>query len=208
MRNIDILRKKIKPDCFPDTVLFSALGDKKYWTASRLVEKGEIERVKLGLYVFGEDYRRQALNLYAISNVVYGPSYVSLEAALSYYQLIPERVVEVTCVNPKRTKKFDTPIGRFSFRKVPATAFSFGLNHVGTKSGSFLIASKEKSLMDKLYLDASRNSALDYCLESLRIEESDLKKFKLASMLKLAKLYSNNNFEEQIKTLVCEIKAV
>ena len=80
---------------------------------SRILHSGDLIRVKKGLYVFGEPYRRGNLSMEMLANMIYGPSYVSLEWALSYYGLIPEKVEEITSVTMKRKKKYDTPIGRF-----------------------------------------------------------------------------------------------
>ncbi len=38
------------------------------------------------------------------ANLLYGPSYVSLEYALHHYSLIPERTAEITSVTPGRSK--------------------------------------------------------------------------------------------------------
>lgn len=61
-----------------------------------LLADGSLVRVRKGLYVFGERYRREPLIREALANLIYGPSYVSLDYALSRYALIPERVVAVT----------------------------------------------------------------------------------------------------------------
>ncbi len=205
MRKIELLQKRISSDCFSDTALYAVLGKQKYWNASRLVAKGELERVRAGLYVFGPDYRKRPLNLYSIANVLYGPSYVSLDSALSYHQFIPEQVIEVTSVNPKRTKNFDTAVGRFSYRKIPDKAFTVGLIHVEDSPSSFLIASKEKALLDKLYLDAARDAGLEYCCASLRIEESRLKELEMTEMIALAQTYGNKRFEKQVYSLISEL---
>ena len=39
---------------------------------------------------------------------MYGPSYVSLEWALSYYEMIPEKVFNVTSMTTGKVKEFQT----------------------------------------------------------------------------------------------------
>ncbi len=55
--------------------------------------------VKKGLYIPGarpgEELKVDPL---VLSGLISGPSYVSLETALSTYGLIPERVEEITCI--------------------------------------------------------------------------------------------------------------
>lgn len=74
---------------------------------SRLLQAGDLIRVKKGLYVFGEHYQRGALSMELVANLIYGPSYVSLEWALAYYGMIPESVEEVTSVTLSRKKMMD-----------------------------------------------------------------------------------------------------
>src|SRR3990170_1551453 len=82
---------------------------------SRLLKSGALIRVKKGLYVFSQNYRRGSISMEMLANMIYGPSYVSLEWALRYYGMIPERVEEITSVTIKRQAHFDTPIGRFTY---------------------------------------------------------------------------------------------
>ncbi len=42
-----------------------------------MLKAGEIVRVKKGIYVFGEDYRRAARSREILANLIYGPSYIS-----------------------------------------------------------------------------------------------------------------------------------
>lgn len=52
---------------------------------------------------------------FLIANHLWGPSYISLETALAYWGLIPERVFEISSVTTKPTKTYDTKAGRFSY---------------------------------------------------------------------------------------------
>lgn len=54
-----------------------------------LLRKGEIIRVKKGLYIFGAQHRRSPYCRELLANLIYGPSCISLEYALHYYGLIP-----------------------------------------------------------------------------------------------------------------------
>jgi hypothetical protein len=56
------------------------------------LRKGAIIRVKRRLYIFGEDYRRRPFSRKMPANLIDGPTYISLEYALHYFGLIPERV--------------------------------------------------------------------------------------------------------------------
>jgi hypothetical protein len=68
-----------------------------------LLRRKDIIRVKKGLYIFGETYARRPFSREVLANVIYGPSYVSLDYALHYHGLIPERVEAVISI-PGRTR--------------------------------------------------------------------------------------------------------
>jgi len=61
-----------------------------------MVRRGELIRVRKRLYVVALGYRQSPLSLEILANTLYGPSYLSLEYALSWYGMIPERVSELT----------------------------------------------------------------------------------------------------------------
>lgn len=117
------------------------------------VAKGVLLSLRRGLYVLGPDHRRDPVALPLVANVLYGPSYVSLEFALAWHGLIPEGVFEVTSVTPNRSRVFATPLGRFSFRHLPQPAYAMGFRmEQGVGGASFLMASPEKALCDLIML--------------------------------------------------------
>jgi predicted transcriptional regulator of viral defense system len=117
-----------------------------------LLKKGKIIRVKKGLYVFGHELAKGPYSKEVLANLIYGPSYISLEYALSFYGLIPERVEAITSITSKRKKLFNTPVGIFSYRYINPSIYSYGVTlYELDKYHSILIASKEKALSDMLY---------------------------------------------------------
>jgi hypothetical protein len=161
-----------------------------------LLKKGKIIRVKKGLYVFGHELSRQPYSRETLANLIYGPSYISLEYALSFYGLIPERVEAVTSVTNKRKKLFTTPLGVFSYRHINPALFSYGITLYKVDNfHTILIATKEKALSDLIYFSdkiIDENRMGKYLFENLRIEEGYLKNFNLQKVKKLAQLYGKN----------------
>lgn len=147
---------------------------------SDLLRKGVIIRVKKGLYVLGDDFRSRPYSRELLANLIYGPSYVSLDSALQYHGLIPEHVEAVTSVTTGRSRSFDTPVGRFSYRQIPLPAFQLGMRRVEESPGkAFLIASAEKALADKIFDDrkigaATSGRMAEYLLENLRLDRAGL----------------------------------
>jgi len=145
-----------------------------------LLRKGSIIRIKKGLYVFGDDDRQRPYSREILANLIYGPSYVSLEYALGYHGIIPERVEAITSVTVGRSRKFATPIGLFVYRMIPMAAFRTGVDQVETEDGrSFLIAVPEKALADKLRSDKvsirTQKELQAWLFDDLRIESATIR---------------------------------
>ena len=158
-----------------------------------MLRKGEIIRVKKGLYVLGETYKRGYYYRETISNLIYGPSYISLEYALSFYGLIPERTETVTAVTNKRNKIFNTPIGRFTYRFIRQDLYPAGITIISLdEKHNIIIASREKAIADVLYFGPKLNNIKemeDFLFQDLRIDESQLSGLKRNDIRSLAKKY-------------------
>lgn len=169
----------------------------------------QLIRIKKGLFVVAQQEGTSPISRELIANHLYGPSYVSLESALSYHNLIPERVYRVRSVTMKRFKMYDTPLGVFEYRTVSPEYFSIGIQQQVTQDNTaFLIASPEKALCDLIVLSSglrlqSSKAVKIYLEENLRIDlfenrswnteiisqcmEVGKKKIALSQLLKLLK---------------------
>ncbi len=152
---------------------------------SELVKSGDLVILKKGMYVTGNHTGLPNPEPFLIANHLWGPSYVSLESALSYWGLIPERVYEVNSVTMKLSKKYKTPVGRFSYRSMPSPYCSFGINRVTLLPGqSVLIATPEKALCDKIITTSrlalrSPSQTFRFLLDDLRIDPEWLAKLNV-----------------------------
>lgn len=191
------LRQKIPHEELDYQTLLNALHGYSRPRAkiTALLRDGVIVRVKKGLYVFGEEERRKPLCRELLANLIYGPSCISLEYALASHGLIPERVETVTSVTCGRSRAFDTPVGRFTYRMISMEAFPVGVDRMETSDGrAFLIGTPEKALADALVADrrgaiGSRRELASYLDESWRIEMGRLKELDRDLLDELAKGY-------------------
>lgn len=175
---------------------------------SELVKSGELLALKRGLYVPGPEAGLPVPEPFLIANHLRGPSYVSLEAALSYWGFIPERVHEITSVTTKTSKKYTTPVGRFSYQHLPSPYYSFGIQSIQLKPKQIaLIATREKAVCDKVVLTSGINlrstrQTKDFLLEDLRMDESILRKLDISVIHSwLDNAPKKNSLEMLIKTL-------
>lgn len=147
---------------------------------SDLLRQQVIIRVKKGLYVFGEGERKNPYPLETLANLIYGPSYISLDYALQFYGIIPERVETISSVTLGRSRSFATPVGTFLYRKIRRSSYADGVDLVAGDGGkSYLLAVPEKALVDKLQSDRgfairTQNEIEQYLIDNLRMEPSDL----------------------------------
>lgn len=191
------LRQAIPFEEFDYQALMGALEDyaRPRDKVTDLLAKGVIIRVKKGLYIFGEKWRRKPYSREILANLMYGPSCVSLDSALQYHGLIPERVEAVTSVTPKRARRFATPVGLFLYSNVPEGGFAVGLGRVKLDDGrAFLIAVPEKALADKLREGRglglrTQKDCLAYLVEDLRIEEAALRGLDAGLLAELSRHY-------------------
>ncbi len=164
-------------------VIHSALKAyrRPYDKISELLRQGILIAVKNGLYVPGPKADIQGPEPFTLSNHLYGPSYVSLESALSWWGLIPEQVYGVTAVCLGTSKRMNTALGRFSYQHLPLPYYSFGINRLAlSRKQQVLIASPEKALCDTVICSSgvqfrSKAEAYLFLTEDLRIAEGSLK---------------------------------
>ena len=101
----------------------------------RAVASREIWRLRRGLYCLSDRYTQGRVNPLELAQRIHGPSYVSLETALSHHGWIPEGVQAVTSATLGRSRTFETPVGLFSFTRVPQRRFLAGVRRVSTDGG-------------------------------------------------------------------------
>lgn len=165
-----------------------------------LLKNKTLIRVKKGLYVFGEAWAKKPMVKEVLANLIYGPSSISLEYALSFYGFIPERVETLTSITNKRDKVFDTPVGRFSYRYLHPDKYPIGITQITlAPTHSILMATPEKALADLLLLSPSKLSfkerpALeDFLLNDLRIDPAKLFTLDPQLLNAIALAYRNPN---------------
>lgn len=189
---------------------FSNVNDK----ISQMVKKEDIIRLKRGLYIFNKKYQNSSVDKMTVANMLYTPSYISYEYALSYYGLIPERVYEISSASIKAKKIYETPLGRFSYTKVPLRAFSIGIDWLyDEKIGGRLIATKEKALCDKVRSEKklgklTQEKLWDYLINDLRIESYELVKLDAELLREIAIAYNSRILRDMSSVIAKRKKSV
>ncbi|MBI5411787.1 hypothetical protein HZA43_01265 [Candidatus Peregrinibacteria bacterium] len=131
----------------------------------RLHKKGTLVRLKKNCYVFSQFPQDSLL----IGQQMVMPSYHSLEWALSRQGIIPEGVTAYTLVTSQKTQRYQTPFGNFSYRHLGPSLF-FG---VEKRTDGVWMATKEKALLDYLYLNSEKFTPGFSCWQAERFDELD-----------------------------------
>lgn len=164
-----------------------------------MVKKGEIFSLKRGLYETDGNVPG-----YVLANDIFGPSYISFEYALSYYGMIPERVITYTSatLGKNRRKKFENHFGIFSYKDIPKAVFPKYFTRETVGERSFLIASREKALCDQLCVLPPIRGLADfeeYLFEGMRLDEDIYDELDFDKIRHIAPLYHRTNLDQLLR---------
>ena len=154
-----------------------------------LVEKGYLIQLRRGLYITTDKVSSKSPEPFLLANHLYGPSYVSIDAAMYYRGLIPDRAFEVSSVTIKASTKFQIQNTIYSYVHLPAAYYPIGIESVElAENQNVLMASAEKSVCDKIITTTginlrSKKQAMGFLVDDLRIEKDRLREFNLREML-------------------------
>lgn len=177
-----------------------------YGKIRRLRQEGKLFLLKKGIYE-----TNGTLPGYFFSSIIYGPSYLSLDYALSKYGMIPETVHEytaVTCLKGKK-KYYHNHFGDYSYQDIPSAAYPFEINIVEESAYYYKIATPEKALCDKLYKLSPVNNISEIkelLFDNLRIDYDAFVKLNFDTLTKLAELYNSNNLRNFNKMIRREFR--
>jgi len=135
---------------------------------SRWTSAGKLYQLRRGLYSLAPPYQKVHPHPFLIANQLQAGSYVSLQAALAFYGMIPEHVQVITGVTTGRPSVYRTPFGQFDYRHIQVDWF-LGYRRVdlGNDQTAFL-ATPEKALLDLVYLQPGGDA--EAYLRSLRLQ--------------------------------------
>lgn len=166
-----------------------------------MVKKGELIPLKRGLFETDT-----AAPGFLMANALLGPSYLSFEYALSYYSMIPERVVVYTSATFGRNKKieYSNQFGSFTYRDIPEAVFPYYYTRELSGNRPYLIATREKALCDQLCVTApirGINDFRDWLLDGMRLDEDIYEELDSDKMKRIAPLYHRTNLDQLVRLL-------
>ena len=137
---------------------------------SRWVKAGRLIKLARGKYTLAPPYRRVDLPLEHVANRLVYPSYVSMERALAWYDLIPEAVAIVTSVTTARPLVLENALGTFRYRHILRGLF-WGFEAERLEGQECVIALPEKAILDLLYFRSGVATAKE--IHEMRFQNLD-----------------------------------
>ncbi|MBU0660574.1 type IV toxin-antitoxin system AbiEi family antitoxin domain-containing protein [Patescibacteria group bacterium] len=168
---------------------------------SRWQKQGYITKLRRGVYAMSEYI--EDIPHFFIANIVYDPSYVSLESALYEYNFIPDIPHAVTSVSSKKTTSFHILQTDFLYHNIKESAF-IGYKPLSYGDYTVLFAEPEKAIVDFLYLKAKEYK--DDEMEELRFNYEEMNiKIDKKKLLLYASLLGNTSLDKKIAYLLKKI---
>ncbi len=162
-------------------------------------QQNYIKRLSNNFYIFTDTIQNDSL-LKHISNKINSPSYIALESALSYYNLIPEAVFQIKSVTTKKTKKIQNEIASFSYQSINRALF-FGYSIKGEDKTPFLISDPEKTVLDFLYFNPYLKTESDF--EELRLKRDVIQEIISPSKMDTyLRLFNHRRLEKSLNALL------
>lgn len=154
-----------------------------YKKIQRLQKKKLIQPLIKGRYLFFLN----DVSDFTLANYLYQPSYISLESALSFYGIITGFTYKLISLTTKKSRTFQINNKEFQYCHIDSNYY-WGYE----KKDDFLIADKEKALLDYIYFSLKGLRSLDW-------EELEMKQLSKKRLISYAKKFNNQRLLSVIK---------
>jgi len=174
----------------------------------RAAHAGEISRIRRGLFCLDRRFLATPPNPLSLAQMVYGPSYLSSETALSWHRWIPEAVYAVVSTGLGRSREFVTPLGTYVYQRVPQQSLMSGVERIAenTPHVAYFMARPLKALADYVYTHDCDWRSADPLRGSLRIEDDALSRLTSEDFEELEGQYRSGRVSRFLEGLRGDLK--
>lgn len=175
---------------------------------TQMVRSGKLIKIRRGLYI---DSQESTYSIKTLANLICYPSYISFEYALSFYDMIPEKVEMITSASfqKNKNKTFHTLVGTFIYYYLQPSVYPFGINRLEENGQPYLIATREKALLDtlsKIRGVRSIKAMQNLIVEDLRLDEDVLHDLDRQELSLLSSKYHQRNCRMFVQWLERSLK--
>ena len=188
-------------------ILLNNTKNSRYSKVKRFLAGEKLLHIRRGLYYLTEKMGYSTKpHPFELAQFIYGPSYISLESALSYYKLIPETVYTITSVTGKRSKDFKTPLGMFSYLHIPLENLYLQVELIKEQNYTFFIAKPWKAICDYVFCYKKDWKNINPLIDSLRIDRELLPLLSYEEYQLLMEYYHHHRLNLFLKGVFKELK--
>jgi len=201
MRYLDFLAKFKEKQVISIQDIKNTFGKVNYAQLFGWQKKGLLKKVKRGNFVLADNL----VDAHILANEL-NYSYISLEYALSYYQMIPDIAQVITSVSKDRNEKIQNIFGNFNYRKITGELFAgfVLLESPILKKRFFRIATLEKAIFDLVYFRTDLRNENDF--KSLRLHLPE--KFNIKKVERFASFVAADQIKKRLDNLIKYLYAV
>lgn len=153
---------------------------------NRLIKAGILIKIEKNKYILSD----AQISDFCLANFLYQPSYISFESALSFYGIVSQFPYEIVSATSKKPTKKIFQNKFFNYIHIKKELF-WGYE----RRENFLIATKEKALLDQLYLYSKG-------LRSINLKEYDLERISTQRLKLYLKRYpETKQFKKAVEKL-------
>ena len=165
------------------------------WTKQKLLVK-----VRNSWYSF-PDYLKTPNIQHFVSNKIYSPSYISVHAALAFYGIIPEAIVQTTAVSSLKKANFETVFGSFSYQQILPELMFGSEQKTFLNRHSLVFATPEKAILDLLYLYPQYNNEQE--IKELRFDEAFMQEdLNVARLCEFTERFKSKTLQNRVHLLL------
>jgi hypothetical protein len=120
---------------------------------------------------------------------------------MSFYELIPERVFQVSLVSTSKTKTFTNDLTSFNYKHIKPNLFDYFINQIDEFGAVYKVAYPEKALLDYIYfkVKANQNINEDFFEENLRLQNIEI--LKISRLKELEELFKMKKISQAVAVL-------
>ena len=185
--------------------LLKGSNQRRYNLVNRAIKSGELVRLRRGLYMLADKYRKSTIHPYVLAQKLVPGSYVSMETALSFHGWIPEAVYATTSIVPgRKTKDFNhQSMGVFTYHPLAIQKgyFLAMVERVTVGEQAMLMASPLRALMDLVCFKKLEWQGLGWFEQSMRIDEEHLAAVTAAQLRTLKLVYKHKRMHRYMEEL-------
>jgi predicted transcriptional regulator of viral defense system len=179
--------------------LLNGSNQRRYNLVNRAMKAGELIRLRRGLYMLPDKFRKAACHPYALAQMLVPGSYVSMETALSFHGWIPEAVYATASIVPgRKSKDFNhQQMGLFTYHPLAIQKGHFleMVERVILGEQAMLMASPMRALMDLVCFKKLEWQGLRWFEHSMRIDEEHLAGVTGAQLRTLKQVYKHKRMQ-------------